>query len=138
MVYKVCQWLMTGRWFSLNTAVSSTNTTNLHDITEILLKVALNTKPQTQTITCNTLSIWNGLRTISFKVHHIQSFRTLGLGSIRYINDLLLEYNYSNDIYNEHNSLSPYWFLGYKTVWMEKHRMKNIFFNTYCISFENN
>jgi hypothetical protein len=37
---KVCQWLATGRWFS---PVSSTNKTDHHDITEILLKVALNT-----------------------------------------------------------------------------------------------
>jgi hypothetical protein len=36
-------WLTTGRWFSLDTPVSSTNKTYRHDITEILLKVALNT-----------------------------------------------------------------------------------------------
>ena len=42
---KVCQWLATGRWFSPVTPVSSTNKTDRHDITEILLKVALNTKP---------------------------------------------------------------------------------------------
>ena len=35
---KVCQWLVAGRWFS---PVYSTNKTD-HDITEILLKVALN------------------------------------------------------------------------------------------------
>jgi hypothetical protein len=40
---KVCQWLATGRWFSSDTPVSSTNKTDCHDITEILLKVALNT-----------------------------------------------------------------------------------------------
>ena len=40
---KVCQWLAEGRWFSLGTPVSSTNKTYHHDITEILLKVALNT-----------------------------------------------------------------------------------------------
>ena len=40
---KVCQWLATGRWFSLETPVSSTNKTDCHDITEILLKVELNT-----------------------------------------------------------------------------------------------
>jgi len=40
---KVCQWLATGRWISPGTPVSSTNKTYLHDITEILLKVALNT-----------------------------------------------------------------------------------------------
>ena len=34
---------MTDRWYSLGTPVSSTNKTDRHDITEILLKVALNT-----------------------------------------------------------------------------------------------
>jgi hypothetical protein len=46
---KICQWLATGRWFSPGTVVSSTNKTDDHDITEILLKVALNTiKPTNQ------------------------------------------------------------------------------------------
>jgi hypothetical protein len=40
---KVCQWLTAGQWFSLGTPISSTNKTDSHDITEILLKVALNT-----------------------------------------------------------------------------------------------
>ena len=34
---KVCQRLAAGRWFSLGTSVSSTNKTDRHDITEILL-----------------------------------------------------------------------------------------------------
>jgi hypothetical protein len=34
---------MTDLWFSLGTLVSSTNKTDHHDITEILLKVAVNT-----------------------------------------------------------------------------------------------
>jgi len=34
---------VTGRWFSPGTLVSFTNKTDRHDITEILLKVALNT-----------------------------------------------------------------------------------------------
>ena len=37
---QVCQWLATGRWFSSGSSVSSTNKTDRHDITEILLKVA--------------------------------------------------------------------------------------------------
>jgi hypothetical protein len=44
---KVCQWLATRRWFSRVLRfppVSSTNETDLHNITEILLKVALSTK----------------------------------------------------------------------------------------------
>ena len=40
---KGCQRLATGRWFFPGTPVSSTNKTDRHDITEILLKVALNT-----------------------------------------------------------------------------------------------
>jgi hypothetical protein len=46
-VIKVCQWLATGRWFSPGPPVSSTNKTDRHDITELLLKVALNTIKQT-------------------------------------------------------------------------------------------
>ena len=40
---KVRQLLATDRWFSPGTPVSSNNKTDHHDITEILLKVALNT-----------------------------------------------------------------------------------------------
>jgi hypothetical protein len=35
---KVCQWLATDRWFSPDTPVFSTNTTDRHDIAEILWK----------------------------------------------------------------------------------------------------
>jgi hypothetical protein len=41
---KVYQLLAQGRWFSPGTPASSTNKTGRHDIAEILLKVALNTK----------------------------------------------------------------------------------------------
>ena len=44
---KVCQWLATGRRFSLGIPVSSTNKTDRHHIIEILLTVALNTIKQT-------------------------------------------------------------------------------------------
>ena len=40
---KVCQWLVTRLWFFSATPVSSTNKIDRHDITEILLKVTLNT-----------------------------------------------------------------------------------------------
>ena len=42
-VIKFVKWLATGRWFSMGTPVSSTNKTDRHDITDILLKVVLNT-----------------------------------------------------------------------------------------------
>jgi hypothetical protein len=55
---KVCQWLATDRWFSPGPLVSSTNKTDSHDITEILLKVALNTIKQTNMI---YWGYWGGL-----------------------------------------------------------------------------
>jgi hypothetical protein len=61
---KVCPWLSGGRWFSLGTLVSSTNKIDHHDITEMLLKVALNT------ITTNIYD-WLYLRAkkVTFSVH---------------------------------------------------------------------
>jgi len=50
---KACHWLATGRWISPGPPVSSTNKTDCHDITEILLKVVLNTIKQTTTININ-------------------------------------------------------------------------------------
>ena len=40
---KVCKWFATGRWVSPGIPVSSINTTDRHDVTEILFKVAVNT-----------------------------------------------------------------------------------------------
>ena len=62
---KVCQWLATCQGFSPGPQVSSTNKTDRHDITEILLKVAL-TKKQTKNNQCcalqyipqKILSVW--------------------------------------------------------------------------------
>jgi hypothetical protein len=47
---KVYQLLAHGRWFSPDTLASSTTKTGRHDIAEILLKVALNTKNQSNQI----------------------------------------------------------------------------------------
>ena len=47
---KVCLWLATGRWFSPGAPVSSTKKPDRHDITEVLLKVALNTIKQTNNL----------------------------------------------------------------------------------------
>jgi len=46
---QVFHWLATYGWFSPGTPVSSTNKTDHHDITEILLKVVLNTISLNQT-----------------------------------------------------------------------------------------
>jgi len=50
---KVYQLLNHGRWFSPGTPASSTTNTDRHDIAEILLKVALNTKNQSSISTEN-------------------------------------------------------------------------------------
>jgi len=53
----VYQWLATGRMFSRDTPISSTNKTDRHDITEILLKVAVNTI--TLTLFCQrVMELW--------------------------------------------------------------------------------
>jgi hypothetical protein len=41
---------VTGQWFSPGSPVSSTNKTDRHDITEILLRVALNIIKQTKNL----------------------------------------------------------------------------------------
>ena len=63
---KVCQWIATGRWFSPGPPVSSINQTDLYDITEILLKVALNTIKQTNSIF--HLLVNSGLKQSSFAI----------------------------------------------------------------------
>jgi len=65
---KVCQWLETGRCFSFCTPISSTNKTDRHDITEILLKVALNT------ITPISLSFWSKTNFYVYVFHKISIY----------------------------------------------------------------
>ena len=67
---KVCQRLATGRWFSSGTPVSSCNKTDLHDITEILLKVALNTinLPKASKLTENHKNIFFQYHNLIYKV----------------------------------------------------------------------
>ena len=70
---KVCQWLATGRSFSPGPPVSSSNKTDCHDITEILLKVALNTIEQINQINANLYSV---PRITVFKIQRDQSTTT--------------------------------------------------------------
>ena len=83
---KVCQWLVTGRWFSSGTPVSSTNKTNHHDITKILLKVALNTI---------TITIWHSSRgklesvlEIPFSAQRWKKAKYIGVKSLVFIREI--------------------------------------------------
>jgi hypothetical protein len=69
---KVCQWLATGRWFSPGTPVSSTNKTDHHNVSEILLKVVLNTI--TWRLKCNALELDNILKKSNFCFANFQMF----------------------------------------------------------------
>ena len=70
---KVRQWLATGRWFSPGTPVSSTNKTDRHNITEILLKVALNTT--INNIALLIRSCWSKINTSNVKTRVVNEIR---------------------------------------------------------------
>ena len=58
---KVFQWLTAGQWFSQGTPISSNNKTDCHDVTEILLKMVLNTikkQPSQNTTMLQNVAIW--------------------------------------------------------------------------------
>ena len=61
---KVYQLLAHGRWFSPGTPASSTTKTDRHDIAEILLKMALNTKIN-QSIVNFSSNLWDAYLLIS-------------------------------------------------------------------------
>ena len=79
----VCQWLVTDRWFSPGTPVSSTNKTDRHDITEILFKVALNTRKQPKKHT-----LYNQSQAINLYLNEVQVLgqKYLGLEFLPYPN----------------------------------------------------
>ena len=67
---KVCQWFVAGLWFSPALPVSSTNKTDHHDITELLLKVALSTiKPTNQPFTQSIYTVAKYLYTNKVFAH---------------------------------------------------------------------
>ena len=67
---KVYQLLAHDQWFSPGTPASSTTKTGRHDIAEILLKVALNTKNQSSIYFYSILTIFNKLKIMSQLVHY--------------------------------------------------------------------
>ena len=73
----VCKWLATGLWFSLDIRVSFNNKTDRHNITEILLKVALNAINQTKP-SQRTVSLWYYTFTLFWNIYIIMGlFRFL-------------------------------------------------------------
>jgi len=67
-VIKVCQKHATSQCFSPGTPVSSTNKTDCHDISEILLKVTLNITTLTLFLSC-----WNDVQIVT-RMEQFQSY----------------------------------------------------------------
>ena len=65
---KVCHWLAVGWWFCLGTSISSSNKIDHHDITEILLKVALYFVTLTLAITFGDIKNWPKSRTQWYQI----------------------------------------------------------------------
>ena len=71
---EVYQCLVADRWFSPGTPISSNNKTDRHDITEILLKVALNTITLTLFQDHITLCIVVFLASYKYRTHFCKSY----------------------------------------------------------------
>jgi hypothetical protein len=94
---KVCQWLAAGRWFSPCTPVSSTNKTDRHDISEILLKVAFWTHLTKTYLLLIVVILWNTsdilvlfkfvLRTCRFVLYRDDNPHTKSCRSVLYRDD---------------------------------------------------
>jgi hypothetical protein len=76
----VCQWLVTGRYFSPDPPVSSTNKTDRHDIAAILLKVTLNTvRPKPNQTPVTYIFTWCSLCLGAFNSSSWIKFRFLSI-----------------------------------------------------------
>jgi hypothetical protein len=99
---KVYHWLATGRWFSPGPPVSSTNKTDRHDITEILLKVTFNTIKQTEWKVRYDLIVWsvkneqNIKKSLNVRTNGVK--RMVKFKYIRYNNNQIDESSKSNII----------------------------------------
>ena len=105
---KVCQWLAAGRWFSSGTPLSSTNKTDYHDITDILLKVALNTITLTLIplfVFCFRIRIHSSKLRLHFPSFNILCSRENNIASVTNINSDHPFTEKYHRIWNIHNQL---------------------------------
>ena len=103
---KICQWLVAGRLFSKGTLAFSTNKTDHHNITDILLKVALNTVSLslTEIEIFHWLIFWLCVWSLKNKKYHI-------VGTVPKANRKIIETD--NDeigLYLYNNLLTMYYF----------------------------
>jgi hypothetical protein len=80
---KVCLRLATGRWFSPGPPGSPTNKTDCHDITEILLKVTLNTIKQKPKQNISDLLLYYRLHNCRQSMHIIDKAESVNQKSLK-------------------------------------------------------
>ncbi len=83
---KACQWLATGWWFS---PVSSTNKTDRHNITEVLLKVALHTTNHQLSADWRNVKLWWLNSFIWLELNSENLYRVLGWIDLAFLTVLL-------------------------------------------------
>jgi hypothetical protein len=88
---KVCQRLVTGLWFS---PVSFTNKTDRHIITEILLKVALNTINQNSFATQENYKRLHSILIITFLHFPVQISNIVTTSAIKLSSDFFTRFRY--------------------------------------------
>jgi hypothetical protein len=78
MLPVACWWLAAGRWFSLDTPVSSTNKTDRYNITEILMNVVKyhTSRPKLNWISI-VLALWNNSLWVDVLLHSFQANQSL-------------------------------------------------------------
>ena len=119
--YVICRWLSACRWFSPGTLVSSTNKTDRHDITEILLKVVLTTI----TLTHQFLLL----------VFHLLSVKNLDVKCLCTNLEVLLDIFICNINFNKGEEVNwslTFWLLlrdWTKREWIESKYDNNLFFD---------
>ena len=92
---QVCQWLVAGRWFSQGTPVSFTDKTKCHNITEIKLKVTLNSIILTPSL-CSTVVFvmkrkfkqWSTIPPISIKQKKVKTVMVINSTNVNKTNKI--------------------------------------------------
>ena len=116
---KVCKWLATSQCFSPGPPNSSTNKTDRHDITEILLKVALNTiNKQTSSLTEQNKRPW---RDVGNPVSGLGQAQKCGgvksVNGIKCINGLKKEYYKKSETYGWNLDWIFFFFRLFQKCW---------------------
>jgi hypothetical protein len=112
---KVCQWLVAGRCFFQGIPVSSTNKTDCHDITEILLKVVLTTI----TLTLYSVCFHHALL-LFILCHHCSYFRFIAR-LILIISSVATKFCLATSFFPSMSAISHLWY----NTWLKFYHLQS-------------